>query len=216
MTAIGDALFTKTRQKVLGLLYGKPENSFYTNEIVRWAGMGRGTVRRELQRLSEAGLITAQRAGNQLHYQANAQNPVFSELMGIVRKTFGIIDVIRTALIPIDAQVEQAFVYGSLPKGEDNEKSDIDLMLIGHDLNYGDVMSLLIPLEESLKRSVNPTIYNPEDFRIKLEEGSSFLTRVLQQQKWMVKGGFDDIGESGQDQKAYPAQHVESFSVELL
>ena len=50
-TSIGDALFTKTQQRVLGLLYGKPDRRFYTNEIVRLADMGRGTVRRELERL---------------------------------------------------------------------------------------------------------------------------------------------------------------------
>ena len=53
-TSIADALFTKTQQRVLGLLYGKPDRSFYTNEIVRWADMGRGTVRRELERLISA------------------------------------------------------------------------------------------------------------------------------------------------------------------
>ena len=43
-TTIGDALFTRTQQKVLGLLFGKPDKSFYTNEIMRWVDMGRGTV----------------------------------------------------------------------------------------------------------------------------------------------------------------------------
>ena len=49
--SIGDALFTKTQQKVPGLLFGKPDESFYTNEIMRWASIGRGTVSRELERL---------------------------------------------------------------------------------------------------------------------------------------------------------------------
>ena len=48
---IGEALFTKTQQRVLGLLFSNPDKSFYSNEILRWADMGRGTVRRELRRL---------------------------------------------------------------------------------------------------------------------------------------------------------------------
>jgi DNA-binding transcriptional ArsR family regulator len=97
-TSIGDALFTKTQQRVLGLLYGKPGQSFYTNEIVRRADMGRGTVRRELERLTAAGLVVVRREGNQHHYQANSSCPVYQELLGIVKKTFGVADVIRTAL----------------------------------------------------------------------------------------------------------------------
>jgi len=95
VTTIGDALFTKTQQRVLGLLYGKPEQSFYTNEIVRLADMGRGTIRRELERLVSAGLLVVSREGNQLHYRANPRNPVYQELLAIVRKTFGVVDVIH-------------------------------------------------------------------------------------------------------------------------
>ena len=50
-SAIGDALFTKTQQRVLGLLYGKPEQSYYLNEIVRLAAVGKGSVNRELDKL---------------------------------------------------------------------------------------------------------------------------------------------------------------------
>ncbi|MCK5640163.1 MAG: ArsR family transcriptional regulator, partial [Gammaproteobacteria bacterium] len=124
-SALGDALFTKTQQRVLGLLYGKPDKSFYTNEIVRWADMGRGTIRRELDRLVSAGLLVSSRIGNQLHYQANPDNSIYNELLAIVRKTFGIADVIRSALLTVDEQLDLAFIYGSVAKGEDTASSDI-------------------------------------------------------------------------------------------
>ena len=96
---MADALFTKTQQRVLGLLYGKPDESFYTNEIVRWADMGRGTIRRELDRLVLAGILRRTQEGNQHHYQANPGCPIYKELIGIVKKTFGIVDVLKQALI---------------------------------------------------------------------------------------------------------------------
>jgi hypothetical protein len=98
--SIGDALFTTTQQRLLGLLYGHPERSFYTNEIGRWAQVGRGSMVRELEKLHSAGLLTATRQGNQIHYQANPDNPVFQELVAIVRKTFGIADHLRVELMP--------------------------------------------------------------------------------------------------------------------
>lgn len=199
VTSIGDALFTKTQQRVLGLLYGKPDKSFYTNEIMRWADMGRGTIRRELDRLVAADLLSVTREGNQNHYQAKRDNPVYSELLGIVRKTFGLADVLRQALGPLDKQIEFAFIYGSIANGTDARKSDIDLMLVGEGLHYGDVMDVLVPLEESLQRSINPTIYVLAEFIAKLNQDSSFLVRVMEQPKIVIKGPIDDFKKPGTD-----------------
>jgi predicted nucleotidyltransferase len=198
-TTIGEALFTKTQQRVLSLLYGKPDKSFYTNEIVRWADMGRGTVRRELERLSSAGLLVVRREGNQLHFQANVDSPIYSELLNIVRKSFGMVDVIRTALQPLDSQIELAFIYGSMAKAGDTMSSDVDLMLVGDNLVYGDIVDLLIPVEESLQRKISPTIYTPAEFRAKIKTDNSFLKRVMEQPTFMIKGVIDDFRKPGKD-----------------
>lgn len=194
---IGDALFTKTQQKVLGLLFGTPDKRFYTNEIMRWADMGRGTVSRELSRLVSAGLLTATSEGNQNHYQANPSCPVFDELVAIVRKTFGVADVIRERLKPLDDNIELAFIYGSIAKGEATSASDIDLMLVGKALSYGQVMELLMPLENALRRTVNPTLFEKEDFVAKLNTGNSFVTRVMEQSKIMIKGNEKGFRQTG-------------------
>lgn len=198
--SIGDALFTKTQQRVLGLLYSTPDKSFYTNEIMRWADMGRGTVRRELERLVSAGILSVTPYGNQNHYQARQDNPVYQELLGIVRKTFGMVDVVRQALKPLNSRIELAFIYGSIAKGTDARMSDIDLMLVGEGLIYGDVMDVLMPIEESLQRSVNPTIYMPADFKSKLNRKNSFVVRVMKQPKLIIKGAIDDFRKPGTNQ----------------
>lgn len=192
-SVLGDALFTKTQQKVLALLYGNPERSFYTNEIVRLANVGIGSIKRELDKMTDSGLLTLQSKGNQKHYQANKACPIFSELHGIVIKTFGIVDVLRVALEPIMANVIYAFVYGSVAKGTEKSKSDIDLMLIGSELSYTEIMELLIPAEDQLGRTINPTVYSLEDLRKKIDQENSFVTRVMEQPKIIVKGSEDDI-----------------------
>ncbi len=200
-TTIGNALFTKTQQRVLGLLYGKPEQSFYTNEIVRLAAMGRGTVRRELVRLVSAGLLVVTRTGNQRHYKANPENPVHQELVAIVRKTFGLVDVIHAELAPVFEQIDLAFIYGSIARGEDTASSDIDLLVVTDSLAYADLMTALADAEKSLGRPINPSIYTAEQIRNKLEQRNSFLTRLMEQPKLWVKGSEDDIGEIRQFSK---------------
>lgn len=183
--SIADALFTKAQQRVLALLYGKPERSFYLNEIVRLAGMGRGAIARELEKLSLASLITVTPQGNQTHYQANRGNPVFDELRGIVIKTFGITDVLKEALNPLlsKAEPQLVFIYGSIAKGEEHAESDIDVMIVADGVTYSDVMALLEPAERELKRIINPTIYSFDEFKKRRESDQSFIKRVLEQPK---------------------------------
>ena len=187
-TSLGDALFSKTQQKVLGLLFGKPDQSYFTNEIIRWVGLGKGTVMRELERMLSAGLIVQTQRGNQNHYQANRQCPIYADLVAITGKTFGIGDAIKTLLAPLEPQITQAFIFGSIAKGEATAASDIDLMLVGDDLSYGHIMELLAPAEENLGRTINPTLYTPQDFNAKLTAGNQFLQRVLAQAKIVLWG----------------------------
>ena len=86
---LSEALFCKTQRGVIGLLFGNPRRSFYANEIVRHAKAGIGAVQRELARLTAAGLLTVSRVGNQKHYQANPETPIFDELEAIVVKIMG-------------------------------------------------------------------------------------------------------------------------------
>jgi len=197
-TTIADSLFTKTQQKVMGLLFRKPDTSFYLNEIVRLADMGKGTIKRELEKMTQAGLLTVKRIGNQTHYQANPASPVYDELISISRKTFGLADIIRQAFQSDNSflandSIQYAFIYGSIAKVEETAQSDIDLMIIGDDLAYTDMMNLLIPIEKELQRPINPSIYTLEDFKNKLNEKNSFITRVLEQEKINVIGDADAI-----------------------
>ncbi len=194
--SLGDVLFTKTQQQVLRLLFGQPGRSFYANEIVRYAGLGIGTVQRELARLSEVGLLVVTRLGNQKHYQANVASPIFEELHGIVVKTFGVADVIKEALLPMANKIQLAFIYGSVAKGSDTAESDIDLMLIAEGVSYTALMTLLGEVEAQLGRAVNPTLYSPAELKRKRQEDNAFVQRVLQQPKIILMGSMDDTGES--------------------
>src|SRR4029077_7937095 len=128
--SLADALFTKTQQRVLGVLFGHPERSFYASELIRDAGTGSGAAQRELARLEESELIVARRIVTQKHYQANAASPLFSDLRNIVLKTVGLAEPLRGALKPISSAIRAAFVYGSVAKATDHSRSDIDLMII--------------------------------------------------------------------------------------
>ncbi|BFI96864.1 MAG: hypothetical protein RSP_23740 [Rhodanobacter sp.] len=164
---------------MLSLLFGQPHRSFFTKELIDLAGGGRGAVQRELARLLESGLIVQTMLGNQKHYQANAQAPIFSELCSIVAKMLGPADIVRAALAPLTHDLQLALLYGSVAKREDTAMSDIDLLLVSNTLTLEQVYAALAPAEKQLARPVSPTLYTQAEFRKRLAQNNPFLTKLL-------------------------------------
>ena len=203
-TSLGEALFTKTQRRVLGLLFGNPDRSYYVNEIVRFASAGIGTVQRELERLATARLVSVSKIGNQKHYQANRGAPIFSELRGIVLKTFGVADHLQSALAPLASRINTAFVYGSVADGTDTANSDIDIMVVGS-VSFEEVVRALHASQEELRREINSNVYGPAEFKKKTKEKEGFLSRVLGESKLFILGTEHDLRKLGANRKAKAA-----------
>lgn len=193
VTGLGDALFSGTQQRVLGLLFGNPGRSYYARELIRLAAGGAGAVQRELERLSQSGLVTVRRVGNQKHFQANPSSPVFDDLCAIARKTFALADPLREALKPLASRIEAAFVYGSVARREDTAVSDIDLMVIADKLSYGELLAALEPLGEVIGRRVNPTAMSRREWTKRLQGRSGFALRVMAQPRIWLIGSEDGL-----------------------
>ncbi len=109
-------LFAAYHLRLLAVLLMRPDQSFHLRELERLAGVNAGTAHRELKRLETAGLVHSRRVGNQVHYQARRDCPIFAELQSILRKSVGLTDVLREALAPLTHEIELAFVFGSVPR----------------------------------------------------------------------------------------------------
>lgn len=191
--SVADALFSGLQQRLLAVLFGQPDRSFYGNELLRLTGTGRGALQRELEKLVSADLVTVTPIGNQKHYQANAAAPIFAELRGIVMKTLGLADVLRTALNAVADRIELAFVFGSVAKGTDTATSDIDLMVVTETLSYADLFEGLAAAEQVLGRKVNPTLYTSDALAEKIRTENNFVLRVLSQPKIFLIGAEDEL-----------------------
>jgi len=187
-------LFSKVQRLVLKLLYLNQNSDFNTNEIIRVTQSGTGAVQRELEKLTLAGLITVKAVGNQKRYQVNQTLPYYSELRSIIIKTFGLADVLSQELQHLfSQQIKIAFIYGSFAKQNDTAESDIDLMLIGKELSYAEIFSLLKKTEATLGHTINPTCYSPIEWARKSKEGNNFIIRVIEQPKIFLIGTEDEL-----------------------
>ncbi len=192
-SSLADALFSKVQQRVLGLLFVNVDRSFYTNEIMRFVESGNGGVQRELEKLAAFGLVTVKKIGNQKHYQACRTAPIFEELRSILVKTVGLSDLLRLAMQPLSDKIDTAFIYGSVAKGSDTAGSDIDVLVIAHDLEYANVLEALSTIEGQLARPVNPSIYSMQELQRKLNDGNAFIARILEQPKIFLVGSEDGL-----------------------
>ena len=192
ITSVGDLLFGQTRGRVLALLYGAPDETFFVRQIARQVETSVGTVQRELALLADAGLIKRSAVGSQVFYQANQEHPEFPELRALIAKTTGVFQMLKAALAPLSSRISLAFVYGSVARGEEKAASDIDLMAIGS-ITLDEVLDAVSPVEKQLRRPVNPTIYSLEDVRARLHEGNHFLQSLRKSRKVFLIGDEDEF-----------------------
>lgn len=185
---LGATLFGSAyRRQVLALLFLHPDTQYHTREIARITATSPGTLHRELRRLGDAGLLNRRRVGNQVLYCANRDVPVFAELRGILRKTVGVVDVLKGALAPLADRIAVAFVFGSVAKGVERAGSDVDVMVVGA-ASFAEVVSALAPAGRAIGREVNPVVYGAREFAAGLRRRDPFLARVLKEPQLLLIG----------------------------
>jgi predicted nucleotidyltransferase len=196
-----EVLFGAYRRQILALLLLRPDESFYVREIGRLSGVPAGSLHRELKLLTTAGLLQRSVAGNQVRYQVDRACPIYEELAGIFRKTAGLADVLREALVPIAAQVHLAFIFGSLAQGKERATSDVDVLVIGT-ASFAAVVAVLSETRERLRREVNPVVMTQTAFAAKLAERDRFVTRVSREPKIFLLGDAGEFAKLSKDRAA--------------
>jgi predicted nucleotidyltransferase len=187
-------LFPTARQRLLAVLLLEPQASVHLRELARLAHAHAGTLARELDKLTRAGLLLRTEQGNQVRYQANRQHPLFDELASMFRKTHGVVPALRTALAPLDSQVRLAFVFGSMARGTQGPGSDVDLLVLG-DVGFSALAQALFPLHMALGREVNPALYASAEFAQCVSRGDAFAANLMAQPRLWVKGEEHDLAE---------------------
>jgi predicted nucleotidyltransferase len=190
-----NVLLPKTRQGILAATLVRPEKAWYVSELARRMGVPSSSLQRELQDLTEAGVLKSHRQGRMVYYQANTDSPVFPELRGLLLKTAGLVDVLVDALEPFVARLRLVFVYGSIASGQEQSDSDIDLMVVGK-VSPAELALPLRYARELLGREINPTVYTSSEFDKKRAANDHFLTHVLAKPRLVVLGSADDLGKA--------------------
>ena len=190
-----DALFPRTRQAVLAATLMDPGRGRYLSDLARHIGVSPSSLQRELASLVDAEILRRRVDGNRVYYRAEADNPVFGDLRGLLLRTAGLKDILADGLAGFRDRIDVAFVYGSVGARTSCASSDVDLMIIGN-VGLSELAPALKDAEDRLLRPVNPSVYTAGEVVKKLRAGHHFLGTVMGGVKLFIVGGEDDLGSN--------------------
>ncbi len=180
------------RIRILGVVLFK--DGLHLREIARIAGASASETKGELDNLIEVGVLKSERIGNVVIFSVNQKCPFINELISIYMKTEGIIKQLQQAISGISG-IKYAFVYGSIPRGNFREKSDLDLFIIGS-ANDEQIASACLTAQKNSEREINFILWSEADFIGNLMKEHSFAKGVAKNKKIWLAGdedGFERI-----------------------
>ncbi len=179
---------SETRVGLLELFLTRPDQRFYLREIARELRRDISGIKRELDNLEKAGLLTSTKVGNLRYYTVEKSFPLYPELKAIIDKTRGIPQAIGEALRGISG-IRVAFIFGN---HEATEGEAIDVLVVGR-AHMARLNRVVADLELRLGRSVNYLVFDEGEYQRRKTEGDPFLREVLQGRTTLLIGTTHDL-----------------------
>jgi predicted nucleotidyltransferase len=154
------------------------------------------------------GILQQRREGTRTYFKAETRSPLFPDIRGLVEKTVGVLPTLQEVLATLQANVDCAFLYGSVARGDEHTLSDVDLMVIGS-VGLAELTPALREAERRLGREVNATSYSTREFRKKVTAKDHFLSEVLKGPRQFVKGDQRELDEIAGKPRRSAASDVE-------
>ena len=174
-------LRSKARQRLLTYFFTNPAVRHHVRELARLLDTDASNLSRELRRLEQEGLLHSEVSGRQRYFRLNREYPLYREVRSTVAKTIGAIPLLSQSLRKIEG-IEEAYLYGSFARNQQDAASDIDLLVIGAPRGE-DLAEALSRLERQLGREINSTVLTPKEFQARRKRRDAFLENLWQNKR---------------------------------
>ena len=149
---LGELITSKTRLRLLIKFFISQANRGYLNGLATEMGESSNSIRKELNHLYDAGYLDKVKNDNKVEYQANIKHPLYDILRKVVLKHLGLEDIVETVLERM-GNVQKIVLVGDYAEG--NDTGNIEVFLIGKDLNMNYISQLEDKIEKLIKRKVS-------------------------------------------------------------
>ena len=154
---------SQTRQKLLIKFFVNIANTGYLNQLADEFSESTNSVRKELNNLTQAKYLNKKIVKNKVIYSANTNHPLFKDLQSIVKKYLGIEDLVEAVLERMGS-VNHIYLLGDFARGINSDQ--IDILIVGKNLNTDYISDLENKLERILKKKVVIISSSSSDLKI--------------------------------------------------
>jgi predicted nucleotidyltransferase len=183
-------LRSEARQRLLAYYFTNPTARHHLRDLADRLSIDPSNLSKELGRLERDGLFRSEVSGRQKYFQLNRDYPLFSEVRNIVTKTIGAAPLITQSLKKI-GDIEQAHLYGSFARNQQDAASDMDLLLIGSPREKV-LAEAVRKLEKQLGREINYTVLTRHEFEARRERKDAFLESVWHDKRVLLLGPHEE------------------------
>ncbi|MDP2736950.1 MAG: nucleotidyltransferase domain-containing protein [bacterium] len=173
--------FTKNQTLVLEIFFNEPDKFFYLRQIAQRLKKQPGVFQREINKLTEGGLLESYFEGNRRYFKLNKKYPLYKEIKSIFFKTLGIEGLLKDEMKKING-IKTAFIYGSFARGEEKGSSDVDIFIVGS-AREDTIIDLCNKLERKINREINYVLMTDSEFKKKTAAKNSFLRNIMKLKK---------------------------------
>lgn len=180
-----------TRQKLINTFFYFPKEIFFVRQLVRMVDEEINSVRRELENLKKAGIIQPERRGNKLYYSANQSNPLFTDLLILANKSFGLGLAVQERK-DIIGQVKLLMYSYQFAFQKEKSQDAIDLIIVG-DISFNEIESL-VKLEENKRgREINYMVMDKSEFQLRRQKRDPFIVDFFLEYPLIIIGNPQEI-----------------------
>jgi predicted nucleotidyltransferase len=179
-------LKSNMRRQLLAYYFINPTARLHVRDLAERLDMDHSNLSKELRRLESEGLFQSEVSGRQKYFQLNPNYALFEEVRSIVMKTIGAAPVIARSLKKLDG-IEQAWLYGSFARNQQDAASDIDILIIGTP-ERTTLAQATRKLERQLGRQINYTALTRNEFDERRANKDAFLENVWRNERIDLTG----------------------------
>jgi predicted nucleotidyltransferase len=169
-------LRSHARRRLLAYYFTNPAARLHVRDLAERLSVDPSNLSRDLRRLEREGLFRSEVSGRQKYFRLNRAYPLFREVRSIVEKTIGAAPLIGRALQSLD-HVEEAYLYGSFARNQQDAASDIDVLVIGNP-PAGTLAEAVRKLERQLAREINYTVISRDEFEARRQRKDALLESI--------------------------------------
>lgn len=192
MAEIGDIITSKVRIKVLELFLSDVTEMYHVRGVVRGVREEINAVRRELERLENAGIFKSEKRGNRLYYWPRTDYPFFNDLLSIVSKTTGLGSEIIQNKNKL-GRVNHVMFSGRFVRRKSRKREeDVDILVVG-EIVLPELAALIRREESKRGKEINYTVMSREEFDFRKKRRDPFLTGILSGSRIMIIGDEEEL-----------------------